>query len=108
MSDEVHGKYAAYKRGCRCEACVNWNRERCRRNKAARFESGRINHGKVSGYNDGCRCDRLREECEIELDYAPFHRDGYCGRDVEPGQRGSCKHWDDELAMAAAVLAGAS
>jgi hypothetical protein len=48
--------------------------------------------------------DRLLEECEIELDYPPFHAAAWCGRDVVPGEKGSCDHFDDALAIADAVL----
>lgn len=56
---------AAYNRGCRCDGCVQANRELQREIKArriARFRAGKtkIKHG-VSGYSNwDCRCDKCR------------------------------------------------
>lgn len=51
-----HGTSRAYETGCRCELCASYQRDRVRRNRAERLESGRLNHATRSAYDAGCRC----------------------------------------------------
>lgn len=66
--DERHGGYNAYRRGCRCTACVDYQRERVARSRRQRLESGQLSHGTRSAYDAGCRCDACRaRRSEISL-----------------------------------------
>lgn len=57
-----HGTAFTYgKRGCRCDACKDFQRERNATNRADRLASGRLTHGKRSAYDAGCRCALCKE-----------------------------------------------
>lgn len=56
MKPAVHGRYATYAAGCRCTACVTYQRERVARSRQERLASQRLNHGTRSAYDCGCRC----------------------------------------------------
>lgn len=73
VADDEHGKRIGYARGCRCQACRDYNANYSRQVRArqpkgprkrrsdAGTKRGPTPHGTVSGYTfHGCRCDACR------------------------------------------------
>lgn len=57
---KTHGTPSCYNAGCRCDDCRKTNRERSRRQRAARNPAD-APHGTAGGYtNYGCRCEPCR------------------------------------------------
>lgn len=64
--DHRHGKPAGYRKGCRCEPCTVAWREKCTRERQARFarelDPDDHRHGTTNFYsNYGCRCDKCTD-----------------------------------------------
>lgn len=64
--DHRHGKPAGYRKGCRCEPCTVAWRQKCTRERQARFarelDPEDPRHGTTNFYsNYGCRCDKCTD-----------------------------------------------